>query len=246
MKNYKLVVLIIGYLILIGVLTSIIAFFRNPDQFFFNLSAAIMLSWIITLIIFYIWAIYYFHIHLAVEDGEQENAAQEDDKTVAVGDKLLKNPHLGETLGLPKGTIRGTIALSLLIAGLALLIASFEMNQTYNANSLFIDNFEFIKTAFLMVIAFYFGHKSLDAISNRNQGVYRSGKPSTTNINSSSGDTDSFDNQRIAATDATEGPVIPNNGQATNLKKVLKSDGSNVETTDTGTGKSFDDKEAVG
>lgn len=252
MKNKKILVafLILGYLLLVGALTTVIAFFRNPEQFFFNLSAAILLSWIITVIIFYIWAMYYFHIHLAVDDDEDHNESDNNLGTaVALGNKLLKNPHLGETLGLPKGTIRGTIALSLLIAGLALLIASFEMNQTYNANALFVDNFEFIKTAFLMVIAFYFGHKSIVAISDRDQGIYRPGN-SESSYNPAAGGGDNFSNNRVEPTSADiddmESPAIPATGQATTLKNVLKSDGKHVETTDTGTTSDFEDKESVG
>ena len=260
MKNQKIVVviLILGYLILVGGLTSVIAFFRAPEQFFFNLASAIMLSWIITIIIFYIWAMYYFHIHLAVEDEEDEATPNDAAPAVALGNKLLKNPHLGETLGLPKGTIRGTIALSLLIAGLALLIASFEMNQTYNANSLFVDNFEFIKTAFLMVIAFYFGSKSISAISNRNTGVYRSGvndaekpgNPGEVTYYAGSNAADNFSNQRVEPTHATteeiSSPVIATENNATDLKKVLKNDGVHSETTESAGGNDFEDKDAVG
>ncbi|MEL6560925.1 MAG: hypothetical protein AAFQ94_22210 [Bacteroidota bacterium] len=261
MKNQKIVVviLILGYLILVGALTSLIAFFRDPEQFFFNLAAAIMLSWIITIIIFYIWAMYYFHIHLAVEDKENEALLNNPDTVVELGDKLLKNPHHGETMGLPKGTIRGTIALSLLIAGLALLIASFEMNQTYSANALFVDNFEFIKTAFLMVIAFYFGTKSLSAISNRNSGIYRPGSTSfykaddnqNINYSASNDSVDSFTGSRVEPTHATSSEIadpalVTGKSNATELKKMLNSDGSHTETSDTTNGKDFEDKDAVG
>lgn len=261
MKNQKIVVviLILGYLILVGALTSLIAFFRDPEQFFFNLAAAIMLSWIITIIIFYIWAMYYFHIHLTVEDKENDASVNKPDTTIESGDKLLKNPHHGETLGLPKGTIRGTIALSLLIAGLALLIASFEMNQTYSANALFVDNFEFIKTAFLMVIAFYFGTKSLSAITNRNSDVYRPGNTSFytpdnnqhINYSTSNNSSDSFTGSRVEPTHAISAEIpdptlVPTKSKATELKKMLKSDGSNSETTDTTTANDFEDKDAVG
>ena len=259
MKNQKtlLGVLIIGYLLMVGLLTGGIAFVRDSNQFFFNLATAIMVSWIITLIIFYIWAMYYFHIHLAVEDEEKQNMTEdaEDKEGVAFGNKLLRNPHLGETLGLPNGTIRGTIALSLLIAGLSLLIASFEMEETYDPNSLFVDNFEFIKTAFLMVIAFYFGAKSLSAIRSGNRGVYRPGQPTSTVMEEVEDDAigagipqqQQMTSQPGATwSENTLPPAAQANGvQATALKNALKEDES-VETTDTGTTEEFEDNEAVG
>ena len=261
MKNQKtfVVILIFGYLLMVGLLTVLIAFARSPEQFFFNLATAIMLSWIITIIIFYIWAMYYFHIHLAVEDTEQENGGKSGgaDSGVAAGNKLLRNPHFGETLGLPNGTIRGTIALSLLIAGLSLLIASFELNATYNANALFVDNFDFIKTAFLMVIAFYFGSKSLSAIRGGNQGVYRPNNPADNQNgggvvddaigsgNDNTGDENPSHHGAVWSEHSLPPAAATNGAQVTAMKHALKADGS-VETTDTGTTKEFDDHEAVG
>ena len=261
MKNQKTLVgiLIIGYLLMVGLLTAVIAFARSPDQFFFNLATAIMLSWIITIIIFYIWAMYYFHIHLAVEDKARLDDDQKPSEKsgVALGDKLLNNPHFGETLGLPNGTIRGTIALSLLIAGLSLLIASFEMNNTFNANALFVDNFEFIKTAFLMVIAFYFGSKSLSAITSGNRGVYRPDDPGDGNAPGAGAEDDTIgsgvdNNNRsqpqsgaVWSENSLPSATVTNGVQATAIKNALKADG-NVETTDTGSTEEFDDHEAVG
>ena len=250
MKNSKLitVILILGYMLLVGFITAIIAFVRDSDQFFFNLAASVLVSWILTVIIFYIWAIYYFHIHLAVGEDELNHLdAQSQDlgKAVAFGNKLLKNPHLGETLGLPKGTIRGTMALSLLIAGLSLLIASLEMNQTFDANALFVDNYEFIKTAFLMVIAFYFGHKSIAAISGRNQGIYRPGEESDYYTSGRGNYLTENDSPVPKIDDSADSPPIISNAKATDLKKALKADG-HVETTDTGDTTGFEDKDAVG
>lgn len=232
-----------------GIITAIIAFVRDSDQFFFNLAASVLVSWILTVICFYIWAIYYFHIHLAVGEDELNHLdAQSQDlgKAVAFGNKLLKNPHLGETLGLPKGTIRGTMALSLLIAGLSLLIASLEMDQTFDANSLFVDNYEFIKTAFLMVIAFYFGHKSITAITNSNRGIYRPNDDNSEYYTSGSGNYLTENDAPVPdLNESPDSPPVITNAKATDLKKALKAD-AHVETTDTGDTKDFEEKDAVG
>ena len=49
------------------------------------------------------------------------------------------------------------------------------MDSTVKENTLIVDNFDFIKTAFLMMIAFYFGHKSLELIGYKSKHVYGAG-----------------------------------------------------------------------
>jgi len=76
------------------------------------------------LICYYVWALYFYNINLGWSDdkwtrfrGQKEDAS---DTTAAPNE----NPHSEETLGLPPGTVRGTIALTLLVGGLALTIAT--------------------------------------------------------------------------------------------------------------------------
>jgi hypothetical protein len=45
------------------------------------------------------------------------------------------------------------------------------MNSTYPPSQVFVDNLEFIKTGFLMMIAFYFGAKSLDILRKTNMSA---------------------------------------------------------------------------
>ena len=71
------------------------------------------------------------------------------------------NPYKDETFGMPNGTVRGMIAFSLLFGAISLLVVSFGMTNEIDPNSLFWDQYEFFKTAFLMMIAFYFGSRSL-------------------------------------------------------------------------------------
>ena len=100
------------------------------------------------------------------------------------------NPHKTESLGLPNGTVRATIAISLMVGGLAMMIASLGMPDRLKTNEFFIDNFEFFKTAFLMMIAFYFGNKSLDFLKDRKQvfgGPKKEEKKSEFDVNDSQG-----------------------------------------------------------
>jgi len=133
----------------------------------------IILLWIGALIGYYTWAIYFYNINLGLtnEDWAEIRQKEAEGKTVNV---RQTNPHEKDTLGLPDGTIRGTLALSLAVGALALLIASLGIENTMPLNQLFVDTFDFFKTAFLMMIAFYFGNKSLQYL-NYQGGMIKGG-----------------------------------------------------------------------
>lgn len=79
------------------------------------------------------------------------------------------NPYKDETFGLPPGTARGMIAFTLLFGAIAMLIVSIGMENEIDTNAMFWGQYEFFKTAFLMMIAFYFGSRSLQYLQSRNQ-----------------------------------------------------------------------------
>jgi hypothetical protein len=158
-----------GIVFLLLISGIIVHVFNSGGRFLVNLSATIILAWLVMLICYYVWALYFYNINLGWSDDkwnrfrmQQEDAA---DETPAPN----KNPHGEETLGLPPGTVRGTIALTILVGGLALTIGSFGMDSSVKPNQILVDNFDFYKQAFLMVIAFYFGVKSLDILTNKNK-----------------------------------------------------------------------------
>ena len=62
------------------------------------------------------------------------------------------------------GTVRGTISITLLVGSLSMAIASLGMDYVIKEDSFIADHFDFFKTAFLMMIAFYFGNKSLEML----------------------------------------------------------------------------------
>lgn len=76
-----------------------------------------------------------------------------------------QNPYAAETFGIPPGTVRGSIALTILVAGLGLLIALIGGNRPGE------NYFEFFETAFLMVVAFYFGTKGLSILQGDTKTV---------------------------------------------------------------------------
>ncbi|WP_370086229.1 hypothetical protein [Ekhidna sp.] len=129
----------------------------------------IVTLWACIFLSYFIWAIYYYNVNLgltdeewnkiysAKEDKRQGNFYNEDD----IEAEPKYNPYKDETFGMPNGTVRGMIAFSLLFGAIALLVVSFGMTNEIDSSSLFWDQYEFFKTAFLMMIAFYFGSRSL-------------------------------------------------------------------------------------
>jgi len=82
----------------------------------------------------------------------------------------------------PTETIRGIIALTLLVGAVSLFIYSMDRDTVVEKQDFFYDSFEFFKTAFLMMIAFYFGGRSLEVLRTGTVGGFipRFGNKKTT------------------------------------------------------------------
>jgi hypothetical protein len=137
---------------------------ENFNFIYKMISMNIILLWIGILVGYFSWVIYFFNINLGLTNEDWAEIRQKTSNGEQV-DYPTRNPHENQTLGLPEGTIRGTLALSLAVGALAMLIASLGMDSKLSTNELFIDTFDFFKTAFLMMIAFYFGNKSLQYLN---------------------------------------------------------------------------------
>ncbi len=173
----------------------------------------IVLIWIGVLIGYYTWAVYFHNINLGLTNEDWAEIREKKARGEDVEERL-ENPNSKNTLGLPEGTIRGTLALSLAIGALAMLIASLGKQNTLPPNEIFVDTFDFFKTAFLMMIAFYFGNKSIETFKKFSgpSEIMNTGK--TTQTGSQSG-------QNVTAT--TLPPAVTN--QSGELKKVLNQGG---------------------
>lgn len=135
-------------------------------------SIELILLWVGVIIGYYGWSIYFYNINFGLTNQDwfeiREKTAKGEDVQVP-----NENPHHKETLGLPKGTVRGTIALTVMIGGLSMTIYSFGLGAEYQSDSMIVDHLDFFKTAFLMVIAFYFGNKSLETMGYKSQSANR-------------------------------------------------------------------------
>jgi magnesium-transporting ATPase (P-type) len=167
-----------GYLLLV-ILISVCIYWLGSctsgsgekPNIYHNIAIAVIIAWVLYLIGYYVWAIYFYNINQGWTDDDWDRFEKNDMPALSNEQEPEGNPNQGESLGLPPGTVRATLALSLLVAGLAMLIVSFSMNSTYPPSQVFVDNLEFIKTGFLMMIAFYFGAKSLDILRKTNMSA---------------------------------------------------------------------------
>lgn len=151
--------IILGIL-LIGLLVYFVMGKTTLD-IYSTIGIGLIIVWIGILVVYYSWAIYFYNVNLGLTDNDWEKIEDSGNTDPSVKNRLV-NPEKGESLGLPAGTIRGTIALTVLVGGLALFIASLGRNNILKENQVLVDFFDFFKNAFLMMIAFYFGAKSLE------------------------------------------------------------------------------------
>ena len=139
------------------------------------LGISLILIWFGILIAYLAWSIHFYNINLGLTNEDWaaiKERIQEAKARRAMGEDVpeeeliepTENPYKDETFGLPPGTIRGTLALSLMLGGFSLLLISFGHPDIISGSDIFRENYEFFKTAFLMMIAFYFGSKSLQYI----------------------------------------------------------------------------------
>jgi hypothetical protein len=143
----------------------LVCFFAGKPQLdiFTVVGIGLVIIWIAIMVVYYSWAIYFYNVNLGLTDRDWQKIENSGNTDPSVATQV-SNPEKGESLGLPSGTVRATIALSILVGGLALFIASLGRNNVLKDNQVFVDYFDFFKSAFLMMIAFYFGGKSLETL----------------------------------------------------------------------------------
>jgi len=160
-------------LFLLGLLSAVLIFITTGDPF--KAAAVIfLLVWLVVFLRYFLWAVYHYNVNygISIQDWKNIEKAKERYKN---GETVLAseineptfNPYRSQTFGVPPGTVRGMLAFTLLFGAIAILIASMGMEQVDLENSLIRDQFEFFKTAFLMMMAFYFGDKSLRFLQKR-------------------------------------------------------------------------------
>lgn len=162
-------------LVTISISYSVLMYLEQKNIFAI-VGLLMLVTWLAVFMIYFVWAVYYYNINFGISDGEWAEIAEAkrqgrdlEDESLATKIREPKyNPYRSQTFGLPPGTVRGMIAFTLLFGGISLLVASMgteEINP--QLMQLRIQQFEFFETAFLMMIAFYFGDRSLKYFRER-------------------------------------------------------------------------------
>lgn len=196
-------------LTLLGVVGAFFVYVEH-DNLFQAVGLVTAIIWIGAFLMYFMWAVYHYNINYGLTDEDWDKIYKAEKKLsqgLPVRQEELEapkhNPYRSQTFGLPPGTVRGMIAFTLLIGGMSLLIVSFGTEYTGAELALVRQQFEFFETAFLMMIAFYFGDKSLRYLKDRwadpNRGAGGNTSPGTrrtTEKDSSAGILDYADEPR--------------------------------------------------
>lgn len=176
-------------LILLGAIAYIIVeIAKGPgDKIYELIALGLLILWFGILAAYYAWAVYFYNINMGLTNESWARIREEIKyNPEAIREIPKHNPNINETLGLPKGTVRGSLALTLMMGGLAMTIVAIGMPETLDESTFLVDNFDFFKTAFLMMIAFYFGNKSLEMIGYKSRRMYGPGDAQSQNQDSES------------------------------------------------------------
>lgn len=168
---FVLLLIILGFC---GVLKIFTTSTCDECAVFKAIGIGIVIIWTCVFLVYFIWSIYFYNIRLGIteEEWQRIETAKENKR---VGDLYSEddlkqernvNPYKDETFGLPTGTVRGMIAFTLLFGALALLVINIGMRDELDSTAQILDQYDFFKKAFLMMIAFYFGDKSLRYLTN--------------------------------------------------------------------------------
>ena len=164
--------------ILLVALSMVYSFmmYLDDNNLFSIMGLLIIVVWIAVFMIYFVWSVYHYNINFGITDGEWKEIYKAKREAREFGMDLPSsgvreptyNPYRSQTFGLPPGTVRGMIAFTLLFGGISLLISSMGNSEVDpNLLQLRIQQFEFFETAFLMMIAFYFGDRSLRYFRDR-------------------------------------------------------------------------------
>ncbi len=170
---FKGTVVLTVLLTIIGFIGSFFVYVEHGNVFQ-AVGLATSVIWISVFLVYFMWSVYHYNINYGITDEDWNRIDAARKRFIAgepVEESELKapkhNPYRSQTFGLPTGTVRGMIAFTLLLGGMSLLITSFGSSYSGGELALISQQFEFFETAFLMMIAFYFGDRSLKYLKGR-------------------------------------------------------------------------------
>lgn len=130
----------------------------------------IMGVWFLIMLGLLFYGLYRFHFTGGLGRQKYRQLVDEfdEDSAIPLHERVARypqNPYKNETFGLPPGTVRGFLTLTLLIGNCLVLYVGHYAPPSW----VFDQRVDFITTAFLMMIAFYFGSKAVDVLKEREE-----------------------------------------------------------------------------
>lgn len=213
-KHPVLMKLSLGVFAVILVLTTLICLGSEQCSIYKLIAIDVIVLWLAIFVTYFMWALHFYNFNYGISQAEWDkiqNAKEarrkgEHYNEHDINDEPKYNPYKEETFGLPGGTVRGMIAFTLLFGAIALLIVSFDPQLFDDQQSFFFNQFEFYKTAFLMMIAFYFGSRSLKYLRGKEtvSESGESGSASTPKDEVENGGTASYESKILAETEVVD------------------------------------------
>lgn len=228
-------ILFVIALLLIMIIVSVFQLIFGNINVYSFVAINLILIWLGLLIGYLAWAIYFYNINLGLTNeswAELKEQSKSEAESMVVEQKLTHkyagpedNLYKEQSLGLPPGTIRGTLALTLMIGGLSLFIYSMGSPKLQEGNSFIYDNFEFFKTAFLMMIAFYFGSKSLEYLRKDAPGgiILKRFNNQTPQVENPQPTTNAYTNTTTSTATSNTQPLIQTTTSTPTKSKVTSS-----------------------
>lgn len=153
-----------------------------------TVGVVILVLWGVVFLSYFIWAVYFYNVNYGMPEEDWDKINDEKKKLTngehykqeILDEEPKYNPYKDETFGLPPGTVRGMIAFTLLFGALCILFVRIGLKNEVDAGTVVWDQHEFFNNAFLMMIAFYFGSKSLEILTKK-PALSNPGKTEETN-----------------------------------------------------------------
>jgi hypothetical protein len=178
MKFLLIIAVALAELVVIALLLYINHFYAGEAMNVYDrIALSLLVVWIGIVICYLAWSTYFYNFNFARSAAFWKKFVAKAKEYEISGEKTeaelyeelaapRENPYKDETFGIPPGTVRGILALTILMGSISLFIGLLSQDPPL-ADSVFYSYFQFFEDAFLMVIAFYFGTKGLDIITRR-------------------------------------------------------------------------------
>jgi hypothetical protein len=166
-----------------------------------TLGVVVLILWGVVFLSYFIWAIYFYNVNYGLPEEEWDKINDEKKKLAnglpytqeILDDEPKYNPYQDQTFGLPPGTVRGMIAFTLLFGALCILFVRIGVKNEIDAGTVVWDQHEFFNNAFLMMIAFYFGSRSLEILTDKKKKATENTDPTNTDNNTDTNNTKKTD-----------------------------------------------------